>query len=68
VSTPLGLGNCIILEYMKVALGLVLVNVIGFVGGVSKRKCRRIGPNHPKGSIAKGFNIMFLARISPMTL
>ncbi len=39
VRTPLGLGNCIILEYIKVALGFALVNVIGVVGGVSKRKC-----------------------------
>ncbi len=39
VRTPLGLGNCIILEYIKVVLGFALVNVIGVVGGVSKRKC-----------------------------
>jgi hypothetical protein len=39
LSTALGLGNCIVLEYIKVALGLVLVNMIGFVGGVLKRKC-----------------------------
>ncbi len=64
----LGLGNCIILDYIKVALGLALVNVIGVVGGVSKRKCWRIGPNRLKGSIAKGISIMFLVRILPMTL
>ncbi len=34
VKTPLGPGNCIILEYIKVALGSALVNVIGVVGGV----------------------------------
>jgi hypothetical protein len=39
VRTPLGLGNSIILEYIKVALGFALVNVIGVVGGVLKRKC-----------------------------
>jgi hypothetical protein len=68
VSTPLGLGNCIILEYIKVALGFALVNVIGVVGGVSKRKCWRIGPNRPMGLIAKEISIMFLVRIPPMTL
>ncbi len=39
VRFALGLGTCIILEYIKVALGFALVNVIGVVGGVSKRKC-----------------------------
>jgi hypothetical protein len=54
--------------YIKVALGLALVNVIGVVGRVSKRKCWRIEPNHLKGSIAKEISIMFLVRILPMTL
>ena len=32
---PFGLGKCVILWYIVVALGFVDVNVIGFVGCVS---------------------------------
>ena len=42
---PLGLGKVVILEYIEVALGLLVVNDIGVVGSVSKRKVWRRGPN-----------------------
>ncbi len=57
-----------ILEYIKVAFGLAWVNVIRLVGGVSKRKCCRIGTNRPWGLIAKGSRILFWSRMSPMTV
>jgi hypothetical protein len=57
-----------ILEYIKVAFGLGWVNVIGLVGGLSKRKCCRIGPNRPWGSIAKGSRILFWSRMLLMTV
>ena len=44
---PLGLGKVVILEYIEVALGLLVVNDIGVAGSVSKRKVWRRGPNRP---------------------
>ena len=35
LRVPFGLGKCVILLYIVVALGFVGVNVIGFVGCVS---------------------------------
>ena len=35
---PFEPGKCVILWYIKVALGFIGVNVMGFVGSVSKRK------------------------------
>ncbi len=65
---PFGLGKCVILWYIEVALGFVGVNVIGFVGCVSQRKVWRIGPNRPKGSIAMGINIILRSRRSPVVV
>ncbi len=65
---PFGLGKCVILEYIKVALGFVGVNGMGVVGWVSKRKVWRIGPKCPKGSIARGIRTMLRSRRSPMTV
>ena len=44
---PFGLGNVVIREYIKVALGLLGVNDKGVVGSPSKRKVWRSGPNRP---------------------
>ncbi len=63
---PLGLGKVVILEYIKVALGLFVVNDIGIVGSVSKRKVWRRGPNRPWGSIAIGMRTMLRVRRSPI--
>jgi hypothetical protein len=38
---PLGFGKVVILEYIEVALGLLVVNDIGVAGSVSKRKVWR---------------------------
>ena len=65
---PLGLGKVVILEYIKVALGLFVVNVIGIVGSVSKRKVWRRGPNRPWGSIARGMRTMLCVRRSPISV
>ena len=65
---PFGLGNVVILEYIKVALGLVGVNEIGEVGLVSKRRVWRSGPKRPCGSMARGMRTMLRARRSPMTV
>ena len=62
---PLGLGKVVILEYIKVALGLLVVNDIGVAGSVSKRKVWRRGPNRPWGSIARGMRTMLCVRRSP---
>ena len=66
--TPFGLGKCIILENIEVALGLVGMNMSGHVGWISKSKDCRIGPNRPRGSIAKGIRIVFWSRMLPMTV
>ncbi len=63
---PFGLGKCVILEYIKVVLGFVGVNVMGVMGWVSKRKVWRIGPKYLKGSIARGIRTMLRSRRSPM--
>ncbi len=63
---PLGLGKVVILEYIKVALGLFVVNNIGIVGSVSKRKVWRRGPNCPWGSIARGMRTMLHVRRLPI--
>ena len=63
---PLGLGKVVILEYIEVALGLLVVNDIGVVGSVSKRKVWRRGPNRPWGSIARGMRTMLRVRSSPI--
>jgi hypothetical protein len=68
VRTPFDLGKCIFLENIEVALGLVGVNMSVHVGWISKRKCCRIGPNRPRGSIAKGIRIMFYSRMPRMTV
>ncbi len=65
---PYGLGKCVILEYIKVALGFVGVNVMGVVGWVSKRKVWRIGPKCPKGLIARGIRTMLRSRSLQMTV
>ncbi len=65
---PFGLGKCVILEYTKVALDFVGVNVMGVVDWVSKRKVWRIGPKCPKGSIARGISTMLRSRRLPMTV
>ncbi len=65
---PLGLGKVVILEYIKVVLGLFVVNVIGIVGSVSKRKVWRRGPNRPWGSIARGMRTMLCVRRSPISV
>ena len=57
-----------ILWYIEVALGFIGVNVIGFVGCVSKRKILRIGPKCPKGSNAMGIRTILRSRRSPMTV
>ena len=44
------------------------MSVIGLVGGISKRKCCRIGPNRPRGSIAKGSRIIFWTKMLPSTV
>lgn len=62
---PLGLGKVVILEYIEVALGLLVVNDIGVAGSVSKRKVWRRGPNLPWGSIARGMRTMLCVRRSP---
>ncbi len=38
------------------------------MGAVSKRKCFSIGPNHLKGSIAKGMSAIFWWRMLSMML
>ncbi len=58
----LGLGKVVIFEYIKVALGLFLVQDIGVLGSVSKRKVWRRGPNRPWGSIASGMRTMLPVR------
>ena len=68
MRTPFGLGKNISLKYIEVALGSADVNVSGLEGWMVKRKCWRMGPKCPRGSIAKGSRIMFWSRISPMTL
>ena len=65
---PLGLGKVVILEYIEVALGLLVVNDIGVVGSVSKRKVWRRGPNRPWGSIARGMRTMLCVRRSPINV
>ena len=50
------------------ALGLVGMNMSGHVGWISKSKDCRIGPNRPRGSIAKGIRIVFWSRMLPMTV
>ena len=60
---PFGLGKCVILEYIKVALGFVGVNVLGVVGWVSKRKVWRIGLKCPKGSITRGIRTVLRGRV-----
>ena len=57
-----------ILEYIKVALGLVGANDIGVVGLVSKRKVCRSGPKRPCGSRARGMRIILRVWRSPMTV
>jgi hypothetical protein len=63
---PLGLGKVVILEYIKVALGLFVVNDIGIVGSMSKRKVWRRGPNHPWVLIARGMRTMLRVRRLPI--
>ena len=63
---PLGLGKVVILEYIEVALGLLVVNDIGVAGSVSKRKVWRRGPNRRWGSIARGMRTMLRVRRSPI--
>ena len=63
---PLGLGKVVILEYIEVALGLLVVNDIGVVGSVSKRKVWRRGPNCPWGSIVRGMRTMLRVRSLPI--
>ena len=41
------------MEYIDVASGLTGVIVNGLVGWMSKRKCWRVGPKRPRGSITK---------------
>ena len=65
---PLGLGKVVILEYIEVALGLLVVNDIGVAGSVSKRKVWRRGPNRPWGSIARGMRTMLRVRSSPIVV
>ena len=65
---PLGLGKVVILEYIKVALGLFVVNNIGIVGSVSKRKAWRRGPNRPWGLIARGMRTMLCVRRLPISV
>ena len=65
---PLGLGKVVILKYIKVALGLFVVNDIGIVGSVSKRKVWRRGPNRPWGSIARGMRTMLCVRRLPISV
>ena len=65
---PLGLGKVVILEYIKVALGLFVVNVIGIVGSVSKRKVWRRGPNRPWGLILRGMRTMLCVRRLPISV
>jgi hypothetical protein len=48
LRTPVGLGKHVRLEYIDVALGLADVNVSGFVGCMSKRKCWRMDPKRPR--------------------
>ena len=50
------------------ALGLFVVNVIGIVGSVSKRKVWRRGPNRPWGSIARGMRTMLRVRRLPISV
>ena len=59
---PLGLGKVVILEYIKVVLGLFAVNDIGVAGSVSKRKVWRRGPNCPWELIARGMRTMLRVR------
>ena len=63
---PLGLGKVVIFEYIKVALGLLVVNDIGVASSVSKRKVWRRGPNRLWGSIARGMTTMLRVRSSPI--
>ncbi len=63
---PLGLGKVVILEYIKVVLGLFVMNDIGVVGSVSKRKVWRRGPNCLWGLIARGMRTMLRVRRSPI--
>jgi hypothetical protein len=55
---PFRLGKCVILEYIRVALGFVGVNVMGVVGWLLKRNVWRIGLMCPKGSIAREIRTM----------
>ncbi len=64
----LGLGKVVILEYIEVALGLLVVNDIGVAGSVSKRKFWRRGPNCPWGSIARGMRTMLHLRSLPIVV
>ncbi len=63
---PVGLGNVVIRLYISAACGQDGGKESGTVGLVPKRKWRRIGLRWPKGSIAKGMNVMLLCKILPM--
>ncbi len=51
---------------IPVAFGFNGGKDIGVAGVVLNRKCFRIGPNCPKGSIVKGMSAMFWWRMLPM--
>jgi hypothetical protein len=55
-------------DYIVVAFDFNGGKDIAVAGVVSNRKCFRIGPNCPKGSIARGMNAMFWWRMLPMML
>ena len=57
-----------IYEYIAVAFGFDWGKDIAVAGVVLNRKCFRIGPNCPKGSIVKGMSTMFWWRMLPMML
>ena len=59
---PFGLWKCVMFWYIEVVLDFIGVNVIGFVGWVSKRNVWRIGTRHPKGSIAMGIRIILQSK------
>ncbi len=63
---PFGLGKCMILLYIFVALGLDGGNCRGVVGGMLNRKCWRIGPKCPSGSIANGKRSMLRSMMLPI--
>ena len=47
---------------------MVSVNVSGFVGWMSKRKCCRMNPKYPNGLIAMRIRIMCWSMMLPMTV